>query len=396
MARIERNTLASVVSYLMGGAIMLRGYLTHPDQRPQMLPLLLIMAVLLLSDRLVLKRDRWLQTVYILLKVGIVIALFSIVGNSDVWSILLLPTSIFVMRSHPERSGWLWVTVFIAMMCVMLFIEYGVYAPPLILPYIAVFILIGSYALMLRETSEAQQKSQALVVQLRETNQQLRAYANRVEELTAIKERNRLARDLHDSVTQTIFSMTLITRTALILAEKDPEQVPARLTQLNDLAQGALTEMRTLISQLRPVTVADDGLIEALQRHIDELNKQQPTQITLRVEPDEPDIDTTEAQELYRIIQEALNNIIKHAQADHASIQIEEAADHLTIQIRDDGVGFDPATLMKDHRHFGLDSMQERAEELQAQYKLISTPRTGTTITIQLPRRPDRGTHGSD
>ena len=113
-------------------------------------------------------------------------------------------------------------------------------------------IIIPAYIIANQEIEMAQLKSQAMLSELQVTHQQLQAYAGQVEELAAIEERNRLARELHDSISQTIFSIVLNTRSAQILVQRDPARVRLQLEQLQSLAQDALAEMRGLIAQLRP------------------------------------------------------------------------------------------------------------------------------------------------
>ena len=119
----------------------------------------------------------------------------------------------------------------------------------------------------------AQAKSQALLIELQAAHHQLQEYASQVEELSAAQERNRLARELHDSVTQTIFSMTLTAQSALILVDRDPARVKEQLVHLQALAKNALAEMRSLIQQLRPRSLAEEGLAAALRRHAVERKK---------------------------------------------------------------------------------------------------------------------------
>jgi signal transduction histidine kinase len=153
---------------------------------------------------------------------------------------------------------------------------------------------------------------------LQQRLKELQEYATQAEELAAVQERNRLARELHDSLTQTIFSMTLTAETARILLERDPSQSAPHLTLLQELAQSALSEMRALIQQLRPSPVEEGGLVSALQQHLAALERREGLKVSLQVEG-EGQLLRDQEEGLFRIVQEALNNVVKHAQTSGLS-----------------------------------------------------------------------------
>ena len=391
---VPQNIMVTVFSYLMVGAVALRGIAAYPAVRSPIILFLGLFILLMLAESLVFQLGNWLSVVYVVIQITVMVILFVVEPDGDVWSILLLPSCIFVMRRYSPRIGWMWIGVFSIVMSVMLVYGHQEYAPQFIIIYLAAYLLVGSYALMLKQTEDARQESQALLRQLQEANQQLQDYVGHVEELTTIKERNRLARELHDSVTQTIFSMTLITRSTLILQERAPEQVSEKLNQLQELAHNALSEMRTLIYQLRPLSVAEDGLYAVLERHINDLNQQNDLSITLESDGQSLPLEASLQQELFRIIQEALNNIIKHAQAKNASVAFEATETEVCVAIRDDGNGFDPAQPNQDRSHIGLDSMRERAQELGGKLDIKSKPGEGTEVTVTIPIVSKGATHG--
>jgi signal transduction histidine kinase len=382
----QRNVLAIIVSYLIVVAVAISNVVGYPQTRSAMIPLLAVFIVLMLLERWIIKLPRWISALYLMLQIGLMVWLFFIEPFADRTSLLLIPSCIFVMRYYSRTTGWIWIGIFTTVMSVMIYYGHKIYAPELIIIYIAAYVLVGSYALMLKETRRAQQESQVLL-------EQLRAYSNKVEELTSINERNRLARELHDSVTQTIFSMTLITRSTLILQERDPEQVPEKLRQLQDLAQDALTEMRALISQLRPLSVADDGLIAVLGKHIEEISKRSGVSISLDAPSDDLSLDAVQQQEVFRIIQEALNNIIKHAQATQACTRLQVADKQVMVTIQDNGVGFDPTSNNDKHIHFGLDSMKERTQEMGGIFEIISASGQGTEVIVRIPSPTKKDSH---
>jgi PAS domain S-box-containing protein len=202
-----------------------------------------------------------------------------------------------------------------------------------------------------------------------------------------LEERQRLARDLHDSVTQTLFSMTLTTEATRLLIQENPDRVADQLDRLHELAQDALTEMRSLVQQLRSTTTAQGGLVPALREHIIERQKQDGLQVVLDVAR-EKQLPPEYEDALFRIVQEGLNNVVKHAQTQQAEVTLHLTDEAVILVIEDDGVGFDPSKKLtaKPHKfHFGLATMQERAEMLGGNFTIETNPGAGTRIEIDIP-----------
>ncbi|MHB8646804.1 MAG: sensor histidine kinase [Thermomicrobiales bacterium] len=203
------------------------------------------------------------------------------------------------------------------------------------------------------------------------------------------KERLRFARELHDSVTQELFSMTLHARTTLKNLDRagTPATDPVRqeVKILSDLAQAALAEMRMLIFELRPGALAEEGLVSAVRKLAASLSAREEIAIDVDAPSDRLPLATNAEEHLYRLVQEALNNIVKHAGARRAVVEMEivEGGDRLVIAIRDDGKGFD-ATIAHPG-HMGLETMATRAKELGGECAIVSTPGDGTTVRITVP-----------
>lgn len=205
-------------------------------------------------------------------------------------------------------------------------------------------------------------------------------------QLAVMDERNRLARDLHDSVTQTLFSITLTAESARAMYDRKPEKVQGQLDRLQNLARGALAEMRSLIFQLRPAALQEQGLVAALEKHIAALRGKEAFVIDFEVKGERRLSDEHE-QTLYRIAQEAFNNITKHAEATHVWVTLEIDDQGATLTIKDNGIGFEADSVLgrKDRVSLGLTSMQERTELAGGTYKIESTPGNGTCICVSLP-----------
>ncbi len=212
-------------------------------------------------------------------------------------------------------------------------------------------------------------------------NARLRAQAERS---AIVAERNRIARDLHDSVTQTLFTATLVADVIPKLVQRDPEEGARQLEELRKLTRGALAEMRTLLLELRPATLIEVGSEELLRQLTEAARGRARIPIDLAVEmasPLPPDVKVA----FYYIAQEALNNVIKHARARQVEVTCRFGEDGATLLVRDDGQGFDPRYVTAEH--LGLAIMRERAESIYGMLDIDSTVGRGTTVRV-LWRQP--------
>jgi signal transduction histidine kinase len=207
--------------------------------------------------------------------------------------------------------------------------------------------------------------------------------------LAAQEERDRLARDLHDSVTQALFSATLIAEVLPQIWRRDPKRAAQSLEKLQRLTRGALAEMRTVLIELRPSAIINTPLGELLAQLTEAVTSRSGLPFQLFIEkipllPDEVQIS------FYRVAQEALNNVVKHAQARLVTVSLSEIklpADteniiirQVTLVIQDDGVGFNSAS--EQSGHLGIGIMRERAAAIQAEFSLESEPGHGTLLTL--------------
>jgi signal transduction histidine kinase len=204
----------------------------------------------------------------------------------------------------------------------------------------------------------------------------------------SLEERQRLARELHDSVTQALFSMSLIARSAemmMLRGNTPPSQILEKLSDLRQLTQGALAEMRALIFELRPGALEEEGLVEALRKHAAAIQGRELLPVQLVVDPDQPIPRLKPAAEeaLYRISQEAVHNIVKHARATQVEIRVCTQDGNIVLEVQDNGSGFKIDSVPAGH--MGLGTMRERAEALGGQYIVRSAPGEGTTIKVLLP-----------
>jgi PAS domain S-box-containing protein len=202
-------------------------------------------------------------------------------------------------------------------------------------------------------------------------------------ELASSQERAHLARELHDSVTQALFSMTLITRSVELLIDRDPAVAKEKLLSLRELQREALAEMRALIFELRPGNLEQDGLLAALRTHAAALQGRIGLPIVVTSELGER-LPLEIEEVLYRIAQEALHNVVKHAAARQVELSVDRRGPDVVLRIRDDGKGFDASTVADGH--LGLTGMRARADKIGAVYRVASRAGDGTTVEIVVPQ----------
>jgi signal transduction histidine kinase len=205
----------------------------------------------------------------------------------------------------------------------------------------------------------------------------------REQDAAVLEERSRLARDLHDSVTQSLFSMTLIADALPKILDRRPEQAVEKIGNLGELGRAALDELRGLIFELRPA-VLTDGLSSALSKHVAAFQRREGIAVELRVAGERRLPDTVE-EAIFRVAQEALNNISKHAKASRVTVHLSLAGPLVELTVTDDGAGFDLAASPTGRRSLGMTSMRERAAMVGGSCTVESAPGAGSTVRMRVP-----------
>jgi signal transduction histidine kinase len=237
---------------------------------------------------------------------------------------------------------------------------------------------------------ELEKRVEERTVELREANRRLKreieerqqaeeAERRRTRELAVIEERQRIARELHDAVSQTLWSAKLLAEALPALWEQDVREGETMLAELKGLIGGALAEMRTLLLELRPERLTEKPLAELLVQLGDSLVTR--TGMTIAVDAEDgcnlpPDVRVA----LYRIAQEALNNVIRHASPHTVQVTLVCQGADMTLSVRDDGRGFNPDNIPPGH--FGINIMRERAADIGAEFAIVSERNRGTLITV--------------
>jgi signal transduction histidine kinase len=200
--------------------------------------------------------------------------------------------------------------------------------------------------------------------------------------MAVLEERQRLARDLHDSVTQSLYSLSLFSRAAREAAEDgDGGRLNRSLAELERNTLHTLREMRLLLYELRPADLEQEGLIPALELRLNTVERRVGLQLDVRLD-EFPGLSPHVEVQLYHIIVEAMNNIVKHAVATHVTLHLNRADGHLRLLIADDGQGFDP---MQTKGGMGLRNIRERVARLGGEFSLSSRPGGGTRLEAVIP-----------
>jgi len=238
--------------------------------------------------------------------------------------------------------------------------------------FLTTAIITGQLASTLRQRAE----------QASSRERELRILYEQTQELVSLQERQRLARELHDSVSQALYAIGLGAHTAREALESDPEQAMASIDYVLALAEAGLAEMRALIFELRPESLEIEGLVAALTKQVAVLR----TRYKLTVDADlgeEPNLSIELKHTLYRIAQEAFHNIIKHARASMVVLRLARETNEMILEIRDNGRGFNPADPFPGH--LGLRSMHERVAKMGGTLTIASIPGQGTCIGVRMP-----------
>jgi signal transduction histidine kinase len=202
-------------------------------------------------------------------------------------------------------------------------------------------------------------------------------------ELTLIQERQRIARELHDAVAQTLFSLRLTAQAAAALVRRDPDRAIAELDTVTTLATEATNELRQIVAELRPPDLSREGLAATLGARVALLNRVHGASITYTNDGC-PKLAPKVEEAMLRVAEEALHNALQHARATHVTVTLRGNEDHSILEVHDDGRGFDSATANASHR-LGLASMRERSHAVHGRITVASTPGQGTTIRLEVP-----------
>ncbi|MDG5803025.1 GAF domain-containing sensor histidine kinase [Streptomyces ossamyceticus] len=206
----------------------------------------------------------------------------------------------------------------------------------------------------------------------------------RSRELTIAEERSRLAHELHDAVSQKLFSLRLTAQAAAALVDRDPSRAKGELQQVAALAAEAADELRAAVVELRPAGLDEDGLAATLRTQVHVLDRAHTARVTFSARGARA-LPAAQEEAMLRVAQEALHNALRHSDAEHVDVALERRGTGAVLRITDDGTGFDPQAIRRAGRHLGLVSMRDRASGVGGALTVESAPGKGTTIEMEVP-----------
>jgi len=323
----------------------------------------------------------WLFVVYLVVQAALVVVLLTVEDSTDFFAVLFAVLGMQVAQRLTLKPAAVCIALSVPLTALGIADEYDA-AETVVssLTFGAVTALAAYYAWSARTADEEQRRTESLSGRLKEANRDLRDHSDRVERLAVARERGRIARELHDSVTQTIFAMTLAARSLVLVPADDRERIEGQLDRLSQLAEGALSEMHVLIDELRPQDVTAEGLTAALRCHLAARASSDGLAVDLDAEGEEP-LPAAEEQALFRIVQEALNNVAKHAGVGQASVRL-RLREPFLLEVADRGRGFAEGRAAGG-TGIGLTSMRERAAEIGWSLRIDSAPGEGTVVRVE-------------
>ena len=384
--------MQTIGMYLIFAAVVSRAavVLSGRSEFPFVLALLASYGLLLLGETWFVpgKPLRYLaspeaQLAYLVLQSVLVIMALILSSYEDFLAMLFVPLSLQAVSFFGRRVGYTIIGILsLAMILTLLFSDVGeLFGLAMGILYSGVCFLFGGYAHQVQKAKAAREQNELMFNQLQMAHRQLQGYADQIASLAVEQERNRLARELHDSVTQTVFSMNLAAQSAQLLLDKEPPRAAGQLIRIEELAASAQREIQSLVSQLRPHSITEVGLPIALQQLALEHKMRDGLQVSLEIQG-EGTLPETVATSLYSIAHEALVNVSKHSGRCEAILRLNLNKDHSSLEIEDHGWGFNPETVLNQRGHLGLAGISERAREIGWRLSVFTKQGQGTRILV--------------
>ena len=384
--------MRTIGMYLIFVAVVSRAIVVLFDEPefPRIIVSLAIYGLLLLGETWLVRQkpipslqSRQVQLAYLFSQSILVIGVLILSSYEDFLGMLFVPISLEAVSFFGRRIGYTLIGIFsLAMSVTLLFSDVGpLFGLGMGILYSGVCFLFGGYAYQVQKANAARDQNELIFGQLQTAHRQLQGYAEQIASLAVEQERNRLAHELHDSVTQTVFSMNLAAQSAQLVLDKQPARTAGQLIRIEELAASAQREIQSLVSQLKPRSIAETDLPTALYRLALEHKIRDGLQVSLEIQG-EGTLSETVATGLYSIAHEAFVNVSKHSRQCEAILRLNLSKDQPSLEIEDHGQGFDPAATMDQRGHLGLAGMAERAREIGWRLSVISKHGKGTRILV--------------
>lgn len=320
---------------------------------------------------------------------------FVILSNvAQTLPVLLIPLLVISWRGTRQQVAWFCIGT-----SLLDFALLGVFVPLSRSGFILAFTLIGFRLIILGMVGiivnqlVRVQRTQAKAlheanVHLHDANAHLRDYATTREHLIASQERNRLAREMHDTLAHSLAAVMVQLEAVKVIWDMQPDRAKQLVDESAETVRGGLQETRRALQALRAETLESIGLIESIHELATTIQARYGISVDVRANGALTSLSSEQEHIIYRIVQESLLNSATHAHAQHIHILLDVKNDTLKVSVRDDGVGFEPGT-SNPQEHFGIQGMRERAAIIGAELDIVSQIGQGTTINVNFERHPD-------
>lgn len=370
------------VMYLLAAVSAIRGVAIYPEQWQPISMVLVPFGLLLALEYKIRTLNMLLKLLYVAVQVSVVVALFFITPFADYWALLLLPACYFVMQQFSKELGYSLVSLLVLVIVITLWVaEGGLVSLQFSAVYCVTYFMIGGFSQIVKQLVESRNKANSLRQRLERTNIQLRSYADRSANIAIMEERTAVARELHDSVTQTLFSVNLLLNS---LEHKYPEQSTEQkkdIEKIADLSDSAVKEIRAIINQFKP----EYPVLRDFSSEVRDIIREMKSSYEIEVQflYDERPVPRMIVPGVLRIMREALLNVAKHAESKIARVDVHTEESSLSISIADSGPGFSDQTDVESG-HMGLEGMRLTSLELGGQLTVHSAKNKGTTVQLQI------------
>jgi signal transduction histidine kinase len=389
------QAMPAAIGYLVILAVAILGFqfFANGTQRVVGITLLVIFTILYSINP---GRDStaWKLHVYLAALTAIVAVLMSLQPAIGVFPMLFFILSPLAMMLFPQRIGILWIGIYSLITALIFFSSMSPWdAFTNLLPYSAGYWFFGAFARALASAEEARQESQRLLDELQAAHNQLQEYAAQVEELAVAEERNRLSREMHDTIGHRLTVSAVQLEGAQRLIPRDPDRAASIVETVREQVREALGELRGAVATLREPLETDLPIRTALQRLASSFDQATDLSVHLDLPTELPALSNAQRLALYRAAQEALTNVQRHAQAQQVWVQLAAQENCVALVVSDDGVGFPAET---KEAAFGLQGMRERAAHLDGQLSLENRESGGAHLKFVLPLIEEREEDGND
>ncbi len=378
------QTMPAIIGYLAILAVAILGFQFFETGLQRVIGMvLLVIFTILFAAMPGQSAKEWKRHLYMSLMMGIVVVLLFMQPNWGVFPMLFFVLSPTAMMIFPQRTGTIWIGIFTLVTVIVFMLTNPFWEALMIaLPYSAGYWFFGAFARAMASAEDARKESQRLLDELQIAHHQLQEYAAQVEELAVAEERNRLSREMHDTIGHRLTVAAVQLEGAQRLIPKDPDRAAGMVETVREQVREALTELRSAVATLRDPLETDLPISTAIRRLSHSFENATNLSVDLDLPTDLPKLSNAQRLALYRAAQEALTNVQRHAQARRVWIQLNAQQECITLLISDDGIGF---PIDKKDTVFGLRGMSERAAHLAGELRLENRDGGGAQVRFILP-----------